>query len=99
MWRQIFKSKPLLDDGVFTDTSVSNPLAINFYVLGYDSNKKLALINNATKTNLLNYMSFYRILTDAINIKNAYIVNIAIDFELVVKPNFNANEVLFKLYS
>jgi fructose-specific phosphotransferase system component IIB len=89
-----FQIQTLLDDGVFTDTSVSNPLAINFYVLGYDSNKKLALINNATKTNLLNYMSFYRILTDAINIKNAYIVNIAIDFELVVKPNFNANEVL-----
>ncbi len=88
-----FQIETLLDDGQ-PEERTANPLAINFYVLGYDNDKKLSIINNATKTNLLNYISYYRILTDAINIKNGYIVNIGIDFEIVVKPNFNSNEVL-----
>lgn len=88
-----FQIETLLDDGQPNERT-ANPLAINFYVLGYDNDKKLSIINNATKSNLLNYISYYRILTDAINIKNGYIVNVGIDFEIVVKPNFNSNEVL-----
>ena len=58
--------------------------------------KKLTALNDATKFNLRNYLSYYRILTDAINIKNGYIVNIGVDFEIVVKPNYNGNDVLLK---
>jgi hypothetical protein len=88
-----FQINTLLDDG--TDP-IPNPLAINFYILGYDSNGKFQNLNPATKQNLENYLSYYRILTDAINIKNAYIVNIGIDFEIIVLPNYNSNEVLLK---
>jgi len=88
-----FQINTLLDDG---SDPIPNPLAINFYVLGYDSNKKLQNLNVATKQNLQNYLSYYRILTDAVNIKNAYIVNIGIDFEIIVLPNYNSNEVLLK---
>lgn len=88
-----FQINTLLDDGV---NPIPNPLAINFYVLGYDSNKNLQLLNPATKQNLQNYLSYYRILTDAVNIKNAYIINIGIDFEIVVLPNYNSNEVLLR---
>jgi hypothetical protein len=35
-------------------------------------------------------------LTDAINIKNAYVVNIGIDFEVVTTPNSNSNEVILR---
>ena len=35
-------------------------------------------------------------LTDAINIKDGYIVNIGIDFEITVLPGYNSNEVLLK---
>ena len=91
-----FQIATTLDDG---PNPISNPLGINFYVLGYDSNKNITELNIATKQNLANYLSFYRILTDAINIKNAYIVNIAIDFEIVVKPNYNSNEILLKCIS
>ena len=82
-----------LDDG---NTPIANQLAINFYVLGYDGNKKLKNLNAATKQNLQNYLSYYRILTDAVNIKNAYIVNFGVDFEIIVLPNYNSNEVLLK---
>jgi hypothetical protein len=71
-------------------------LAINFYVAGYDSDGKFQNLNNATKQNLQNYLSYYRVLTDAVNIKNAYIVNIGVDFEIIVLPNYNSNEVLLK---
>jgi len=91
-----FQIETSLDDG---PNPIANPLGINFYVLGYDSNKNITELNIATKQNLANYLSFYRILTDAINIKNAYIVNIAIDFEIVVKPNYNSNEILLKCIS
>ena len=86
-----FQINTLLDDG---PDPIPNPLAINFYTLGYDSNKKLTQLNPATKQNLQNYISYYRILTDAVNIKNAYIVNIGINFEIIVLPNYNSNEVL-----
>lgn len=88
-----FQINTLLDDGL---DPVPNPLGINFYVLGYDKDKKLQNINAATKQNLQNYLSYYRILTDAVNIKNAYIVNIGIDFEIIVLPNYNSNEVLLR---
>ena len=91
-----FQIETSLDDG---PNPIANPLGINFYVLGYDSNKNITELNIATKQNLANYLSFYRILTDAINIKNAYIVNIGIDFEIVVKPNYNSNEILLKCIS
>ena len=48
------------------------------------------------KQNLRNFLSYYRILTDAINIKDGYIVNIGVDFEIVVKPNYNSNDILLK---
>ncbi len=88
-----FQINTLLDDG---PDPIPNPLAINFYTLGYDKDKKLTTLNPATKQNLQNYMSYYRILTDAVNIKNAYIVNIGIEFEIIVLPNYNSNEVLLR---
>lgn len=88
-----FQINTLLDNG---NDPIPNPLAINFYTLGYNSNKKLIELNNATKENLKTYISYYRILTDAINIKNAYIINIGIDFEIITLPQYNSNEVLLK---
>ena len=72
---------------------VPNPLALNMYVLGYDQNKQLVAVNNAVKENLKTYLDYYRILTDAVNIKDAFIINIGINFEISVLPNFNSNVV------
>ena len=73
---------------------IKNPLAVNLYVLGEDENAKLTSINDATKLNLKNYLSQYRMLTDAVNIKNGYIINFGIFFDIVVLPSFNSNAVL-----
>ena len=76
------------------DTIIPNPLAMNLYVLGYTELKQLTTLNTAIKNNLKTYLDYYRILTDAINIKDAFIINFGIDFEITILPNYNSNEVL-----
>ena len=73
-----------------------NPFALNMYLLGYDSNKKLVRLNTAVKENLKLYLSQYRVLTDAINLKDAYIINVGVKFNIIVKRGFNKNDVLFR---
>lgn len=73
-----------------------NPLAMNMYVLGYNENKQLTILNDAIKENLKTYLGYYRMLTDAVNIKNAYIINIGVDFKISVLPNYNSNDVLIR---
>jgi hypothetical protein len=73
---------------------VNNPFAINMYILGYDSNKNLTNINDAVKQNLKTYLGEYRMITDAVNIINGFIVNIGVDFDIICYSNYNKNEVL-----
>lgn len=84
------------NDREYPRETISNPLALNLYILTYDSNKNFINANQALKENLRTYLSNYRMLTDAINIKNAYVVNIGIDFEIVTTPNSNSNEVILR---
>jgi hypothetical protein len=91
----VAKAYVLQDDQLNADNiRIPNPLALNLYTLGYDVNGNLASLNDAVKTNLQTYLSQYRLLTDAVNIKDAYIINIGITFEIVTLPEYNSNEVL-----
>jgi len=67
---------------------------LDLYVLSYDFNKKLTTASTALKQNLQTYLSFYRMVNDSITIKDAFIVNIGVNFDIIVLPNFNSNEVL-----
>ena len=73
---------------------IPNPLALNLYTLGYDLNKKLTTLNAATKTNLSTYLEQFRMLTDAINIKDAFVINFAVEFEITSFKTYNNQEVL-----
>jgi hypothetical protein len=75
-------------------SEVNNPFAINMYVLAYDSDKKLTNLNQAVKQNLKTYLSEYRMLTDAVNIIDGFVVNIGVDFEITCYSNYNKREVL-----
>ncbi len=76
--------------------TVANPLAMNMYILGYDNNKNVTVVNRAVKENLKVYLDTYRMLTDSINLRDAYIVNIGVDFDIITLPSYNANEVLLR---
>ena len=75
---------------------IKNPLAINLYTLAYDGNKNCTQLTELAKTNLQTFMSNYRMLTDAINIKNAYIINIGVDFAVLPRPGYVNKEVLLR---
>tara|TARA_R110000851_G_scaffold37986_4_gene97768 strand:+ start:18904 stop:20787 length:1884 start_codon:yes stop_codon:yes gene_type:complete len=79
-----------------TREEVANPLALNLFVLGYNANKQLANVNAACKKNLKNYLSQFRMMTDSVNIKNGYVINLGIDFEVVVLSGFNSRTVILK---
>jgi hypothetical protein len=74
----------------------NNPFAINLYLLGYDSNSNLTNLNRAVKENLKTYLNEYRILTDGVNINDGFVINIGIDFEIIVYGGYNKSEVLAK---
>jgi hypothetical protein len=76
--------------------NIPNPLAMNMYTLGFDGNKKLAPLTQTSKQNLKTYLSQYRLVTDAINIKDAYIINIGVNFAILTKVGFNKQEVLLR---
>ena len=80
----------------YEQNRIANPLAMNMYVLGYNESKQLTQLNQAIKENIKTYLGYYRILTDAVNIKDAFIINIGVDFEISILPNYNSNEILLK---
>jgi hypothetical protein len=71
-----------------------NPLSLDLYVLAYNANKQLIQTNSVLKTNLKTYLNEYRMITDAINIKNAFYINIGVNFEITVDPSYNNKELL-----
>jgi len=73
---------------------IPNPLALNLYTLGYDNSKKLTTLNTATKTNLSTYLEQFRMLTDAVNIKDAFVINFALEFEITAFKTYNNQEVI-----
>jgi hypothetical protein len=72
----------------------NNPFAINLYLLGYNSRNQLTNLNRAVKENLKTYLNEYRIMTDSINISDGFVINIAIDFEIITFKEYNKSEVL-----
>jgi hypothetical protein len=74
----------------------SNPLALSLYILGYDNEGKLTTAPITLKDNLKKYLSQYISLTDAVNIRDAFVVNIGIEYEIVTYPNVIGREVLLE---
>ena len=72
------------------------PSVLDLYVLTYDINKKLRAASDILKRNLQTYLSEYRMINDSIKIKDAYIINIGINFDIIVRPNYNNAETITK---
>jgi hypothetical protein len=68
---------------------------LDLYILSYNNQKQLNLASPALKQNLTTYLSQYRMINDSINIKDAFVINIGVNFEIIVLPEFNSNQVLF----
>jgi hypothetical protein len=80
-----------------TDSIIdSNPLSLSLYTLAYDLNKNLITSPTSLKQNLKKYLAQYMVLTDAINIKDAFVVNIEVQYDIIVKPNYLGRDVLLQ---
>ena len=75
----------------------SNPLAVSLYVLAYDAEGKLVTASSTLKENIKTYISEYRMLTDAVNVRDAFVVNIGVEYEVVLLPEYNSREVLLRV--
>ena len=76
-------------------SNIPNPLIMNMYTLGFDSNKKLSRLTQTTKQNLKTYLSQYRLVTDN-KYKRCYINKYAVSFTILTKVGFNKQEVLLR---
>jgi|TARA_R100000027_G_scaffold23689_1_gene17164 membrane-associated protease RseP (regulator of RpoE activity) len=74
----------------------SNPLALSLYVLAFNNDNKLITASDTLKSNLKTYMSYYMPITDALNIKDAFVVNFGINYDILVRPNYNSRDVLLQ---
>jgi hypothetical protein len=87
-------SKAYIEQPKLTDTQVSTIETLNLYVLSLNSQNQLDYATETLKNNLRTYMSQYRMIGDNIEIRDAFIINIGVDFEIIVLPEYNNNEVL-----
>jgi hypothetical protein len=79
-----------------SQTAGQSASILDLYVLTFDVNNKLNTASRALKQNITTYLSQYRMVNDAVNIKDAFIINIGVNFDIIILPNFNSNEVLSK---
>jgi hypothetical protein len=87
-------SKAFIEQPRLTDNQVSTIETLNLYILSLNSQGQLDYATESLKTNLRTYLSQYRMIGDNIEIRDAFIINIGIDFEIIVLPEYNNNEVL-----
>ena len=71
-----------------------SPASVALFILTYNRNKNLTQASPAIKRNLQTYLSEYRVLNDTVVLRDAYIINIGVNFEIITLPNFNSNQVL-----
>jgi hypothetical protein len=86
--------------GVISKAVTQKPIAgtanttLDLYVLTNDLNNNLTTASDTLKTNLRTYINQYRMIGDTISIKDAFIINFGVQFEVITYPNFNSNEVI-----
>ena len=87
-------AKAYIEKPKLTDEQVSTIETLNLWVLSQNSLGQFATPTQTLKKNIRTYLSQYRIIGDNIEVRDAFIINIAVDFEIIVLPNFNNNDVI-----
>lgn len=72
----------------------NNPLATQLYIISRDDNSSLIPSPDSLKINLKNYLNSYRMISDAIDILDAKVINLQLKFSVVLDPSLNKNTLL-----
>jgi hypothetical protein len=87
-------AQEMIPTSTVSTTEGRNPLSLDMYILGYNSNKNLIAASTTLKSNLASYINQFRMVTDAVNIKDAFYINIGVNFDIVVASGYNNNDVV-----
>jgi hypothetical protein len=71
----------------------SNPLAKQLAIIGADSSGNFDYVSDSTKENIRTYINDMRLISDAIDVVDADIVNFQVYIEVVATPNSNSFEI------
>ena len=72
----------------------NNPLAAQLHIISRNTSNKLITSPDTLKENLAVYLSSFRLISDAIDVVDAQVINLAIEFEVSIAKNFNKNSVI-----
>jgi hypothetical protein len=72
----------------------NNPNASQLFVISRDDSGNLIASPDTLKKNLVKYLNEFRLISDAIDILDAQVLNVGIDFQVAIDPSFNQEVVL-----
>jgi hypothetical protein len=96
---QVAKAYVTKDEATFFQYVVNqpgerDPLATSIYLLSYNVNGQFEVPGPALLKNIQTYLREYRMLTDTIRLKSAYIINIKVAFDVIILPNYSARDTI-----
>jgi hypothetical protein len=96
---QVAKAYVTKDNAIFAQYVVNepgerDPLATSIYLLSYNTDGSFTTPGPSLLQNIQTYLADYRMLTDTIILKPAYIINIQVNFNVILRPNYTSREVL-----
>jgi hypothetical protein len=77
----------------------NNPLATQLYIISRNQQGQLVVSPDSLKKNLQKYLNSFRMISDAIDILDAQIVNLKVEFSVVIDPSKNKKLVLQNIVS
>jgi hypothetical protein len=72
----------------------NNPLSSLLYIISRNSSGALIVSPDSLKKNLAKYLNSYRMISDAIDVLDAQVINLQVEFVIVVDPSYNRALVL-----
>ena len=71
-----------------------NPLASQLFICSKDSNGFLTVSSDTLKKNIRTYLNEFRLISDAIDVLDARVINFRVKFTIFVNPNSNKSSTL-----
>ena len=96
---QVAKAYVTKDNAIFAqyianEPSERDPLATSIYLLSYNADGTFGYPGPALLKNIQTYLEDYRMLTDTIYLKPAYVINIQVAFNIILLPNYTSRNVI-----
>jgi hypothetical protein len=75
----------------------NNPLATQLFIVSRNQDLKLIISPDTLKQNLKTYLNPYRMISDAIDVLDARILNLTVNFSILIDPALNRSTVLLSI--